>query len=379
MSGVNPAPPHPTPPFRARACCTVVTKVHSKAWADEWAQNKQQPFLRMADNLAAARSKIDKSLLWPEPHASPWPSWNGGQTVPITDKEGIGAPWNPPSTLTLPKGATKTYAIRFTMADAGPRTRNDALLKAGRSALHAVPGYTIAPDMTSAKLYVTPPAGVTVKSMKVSNTTIMTAAVAKHGGGDETTGVDKAVLPPSLTTSSRNHATRFAAAAAAGAAPPVEIDVVGVSRGRSRLTLTFSDGSENQVHYSVLPSLKEQIASVGTHWAEDAWLPREYPDPFGRSASVMPWDRHDKTWVLDDSRAYDVGLSDDAGGGNPLGFAIKVAYAPDQFQVTRLDDYVKWTLYVGNPSPPRTWARTLLGVLRPPYEGGLLRPPWTGG
>ena len=59
--------------------------------------------------------------------------------------------------------------------------------------------------------------------------------------------------------------------------------------------------------------------------------------------------------MLDDSRAYDVGLSDDAGGGNPLGFAIKVAYAPTQHQVTRLDDYVKWTLYGVKPdtaAPP---------------------------
>ena len=52
----------------------------------------------------------------------------------------------------------------------------------------------------------------------------------------------------------------------------------------------------------------------------------------------MPWDRENKQHVLDDSRAYDVGLSDDAGGGNPLGFAIKVAYAPKQHEVDRLDE-----------------------------------------
>jgi hypothetical protein len=28
-----------------------------------------------------------------------------------------------------------------------------------------------------------------------------------------------------------------------------------------------------------------------THWASAAWLPRDYPDPFGRSAAVMPYDR----------------------------------------------------------------------------------------
>lgn len=61
----------------------------------------------------------------------------------------------------------------------------------------------------------------------------------------------------------------------------------GLKRGRCRLTLSFSDGSSNQVHYLVLPPLKHQVAAVGAHWADDAWLPRDTPDPFGRSASVM--------------------------------------------------------------------------------------------
>jgi hypothetical protein len=38
-------------------------------------------------------------------------------------------------------------------------------------------------------------------------------------------------------------------------------------------------------------------------------------------------------------------LSDDAGGGNPLGFASKVHAAPRQDEVSRLDDYIKYTLY----------------------------------
>jgi len=83
----------------------------------------------------------------------------------------------------------------------------------------------------------------------------------------------------------------------------------------------------------------------------------------------MPYDRHDRTHVLDDSRAYDVGLSDDAGGGNPLGFAIKVAYAPTQFEVKRLDDYVKWTLF-GVKTPencPKCGAK-------PPYKSLQIRP-----
>ena len=53
------------------------------------------------------------------------------------------------------------------------------------------------------------------------------------------------------------------------------------------------------------------MLQVTKHWSEVAWLPKDYPDPFGRGASVMPWDREDGRHRLNDGRAYDVGLSDD--------------------------------------------------------------------
>lgn len=310
--------------------------IHTEAWAAEWKENKQFPFLEMASDLAEAVSAIDnKTTMWARPHLSPWPSWHGHETVPITDFEGMAAPWNVPTSGLLEAGATKDYAIRLTMAAGGPRTRNAALTTAGRSVLYAVPGYVLSPDMTTAKLHVKSPAGVSLKSVKVSDAAVMKATIAAdtHANGTEL------------------------------------IEVHGLSRGRCRLSLTFSDGSVNAVHYSVLPSLSAQIDAVGKHWANDAWLPLEYDDPFGRAASVMPYDRHDRTHVLDDSRAYDVGLSDDAGGGNPLGFAIKVAYAPSQFEVERLDDYVKWTLY--GVKTPETCPKC---HALPPYKSLQIRP-----
>lgn len=70
--------------------------------------------------------------------------------------------------------------------------------------------------------------------------------------------------------------------------------------------------------------LLTQVKSLGKFWAEEAWLPLEYPDDFGRSASVMPYDRQDRRINLEDSRAYAVGLSDDGGAASNLGFATKV-------------------------------------------------------
>ena len=80
-----------------------------------------------------------------------------------------------------------------------------------------------------------------------------------------------------------------------------------------------------------------------------AWLPRDAIDPFGRSASVMAWDREDGRHRFDDGRAYDVGLSDDAGAANNLGLATSQAYAPSHSAVSRLDEYIEHTLYGVKP------------------------------
>ena len=121
--------------------------------------------------------------------------------------------------------------------------------------------------------------------------------------------------------------------------------LAGTGHGRVRVEVAFADGTSAVAHYYVLPAFELQVANIGQHFAHVAWLPRDFVDPFGRSASVMPWDRETKTHVLDDARAYDAGLSDDAGGGNPLGFASKVHAAPRPDEVAHLDDYIKYTLY----------------------------------
>merc|ERR1719189_3478540 len=96
---------------------------------------------------------------------------------------------------------------------------------------------------------------------------------------------------------------------------------------RVRVVIHYSDGTEQSCAYHTLPPLLEHIASYGQWAAQKAWLPADYPDPFNRGASVMAWDREENRHVFQDGRTFIVGLSDDAGGGNHLGFASKVNYA----------------------------------------------------
>ena len=222
--------------------------------------------------------------------------------------------------------------------------------------------------MRSAQLLILPPKGTTVRNV--------TAVSVGKGGGAITVGVLKAVpngkgfvsLPLSVSAPDKQKGRGSGRG----------------GRGRVRVVVQYSDGTSSSVHYYVLPPFSTQVDRLGTHLAHVAWLPRSYPDPFGRSASVcfslpafcscvrpkhtafdsifhapskrlyvtpscgvcihkvMPWDRSANggkgAHVMNDARAYDVGLSDDAGGGNPLCLASKVHAAPSQDEVSRIDE-----------------------------------------
>jgi hypothetical protein len=68
-------------------------------------------------------------------------------------------------------------------------------------------------------------------------------------------------------------AVRRNGADAGGATSTVSISVRGLARGRSRVQVGFSDGSEAVLHYTVLPPFHSQIAAVAKHWSTVAWLP----------------------------------------------------------------------------------------------------------
>lgn len=299
--------------------------VHSAAWAEDWACNRQHPFVDMDEAYKP---------YYPT-RTTPWPCADGTESMPRLLSAQY--PWLPPSSKVLQPGESLTVAFRLQRAPPGgepfdtnvtgpgPRTRNELLETIGEPVLHSIPGYVLTREMRSAQLLVLPPAGATVIAA--------TAESVGVGGGKIETG------PPRRVQNSNGFVSI-----------PLSVALdSGGTRGRVRLSVHFSDGTSSIAHYYVLPPLSEQVDRLGNHMAHVAWLPRDYPDPFGRSASVMPWDRSANggagAHVLNDARAYDVGLSDDAGGGNPLCLASKVHAMPTQDHVTQVDEFIRWTLY----------------------------------
>ena len=312
--------------------------VSSKAWAAEWVTNRQYPFINMSDAL---KQTYPPFAVDPP---TPWPSTDGKVAMPTLAKDGSGAanPWNPPTSITLAPGASHTLALRLQLASAGPRTRDAALTAMGAPVVKAVPGYVLPTDAKSARLLVKPPPGRSIVSV---------AADRAKAPSTATLAFSKRRPHLVATTASR----RRSGAARSTNRNEDGFETYGVAAsgyGRVRVLITFSDGTSAACHYFVLPPFKQQVSRLGAFLADTAWLPRDYVDPFGRSASVMPWDRSpcspDGTpcgHVLNDARAYDVGLSDDAGGGNPLCLASKVRAAPTQHEVSRIDEYIEFTLY----------------------------------
>lgn len=317
-------------------------EVVSGAFEAEWNVNTQAPaYLSMPNDPA-------HQAAWPNPR-SPTPSWHLNETLwSPTPRQ-----WNPQTTLTIQPGETQQFALCFALARAngstdavhatsvgekraaiaaaltqvtaasasappppstkpGPRQRDAALARAGQPVLLPVPGYVISTEMSNATLTVLPPWGASLQSAVSNDLGVLAVASVVSVPGPVA----------NLTT----------------------VSLTGLSRGRARIVLTYTDGTWQSVNYYVLLPLRDHIATYGVHASTVAWLPRDFVDPFGRSASVMPWDREDGVHVLQDGRPFVVGLSDDAGASPNLGLASRVAIAPTVLQASRLDDYIFWTL-----------------------------------
>lgn len=285
--------------------------VHSSGWAEEWAVQRQSPL----------NSFQDPPGPWPHPK-SPWPSWHRNETVYLPDAPHA-RQWHTPTSLVLQPGQSRAYAIRLALADAGPQSRDALLLRAGRVVYHAVPGYVLAPDMRG------------------SAAPRLLLELPAHRGS---------TLRVLHATSSNPHALGVTGVRSAG--PSVAaVTLAPRAAGRARIELNFSDGTLGTAHYVVVgaPSLRQHVANYGAFAVDTAWLPADYPDPFARGASIVPWDREDKRHVLQDGRTFVVGLSDDAGGAAHLGLAAKNAYAPSAREIQRLEEYVNSTLFGEKP------------------------------
>ncbi len=215
-------------------------------------------------------------------------------------------PWNAPSSIVLQPKETRTYGLQFNLA-ASIRGIEDALQAARRPVAVGIPGYILPSDQV-AKLF------VSYASL------VRTISVSPSGA-----------LAWTKNSDARN-------------ASWVGYDITPKTWGRSRLTITFADGTVQTVHYYVTKAAVEVISDLGNFLLNNQWFDNA-SDPFARSPSVITYDRDVDAVVRDDARAWIPGLSNEAGAGSYLAAAMKQFVQPNAGEAVKFERFVNTTLW----------------------------------
>jgi hypothetical protein len=215
-------------------------------------------------------------------------------------------PWNAPTSVTLGTGESRTYGLQFVLSDQ-IRTIENVLAENRRPLAVGIPGYILPMDI-EAKLFLNYPA-------PVSSITVEPAAAIDVIENEPTANCWRAYT------------------------------LQGKTWGRSRLTVTYDDGTVQTIHYTVIKPAAEVVADMGTFLTTQAWFV-DSSDPFGRSPSVMTYDREDNAIVTQWHQAWVCGLGDD-GGATWLAGAMKLFGQPNAEQVSKYQQFVDGPIWGG--------------------------------
>jgi hypothetical protein len=213
--------------------------------------------------------------------------------------------WNPPTAETLAPGKSVTFGLRFLVA---PELRKieATLAEHKRSVAVGIPGYVLPQDM-DARLFLRH--GSPVRSI-VSEPA---GAISIHDDGKTKNGLHAYTLR-------------------------------GKQWGRSRVLVTYGDGTVQSIGYRVIKPETDAVADMGRFLFHEQWF-TDANDPFHRAPSVISYDNEAGKQVAQDARVWIAGLSDEAGAGSWLAAAMKEYVEPDAEEVAKLESFVDGVLW----------------------------------
>ncbi|BDI32007.1 hypothetical protein CCAX7_40580 [Capsulimonas corticalis] len=215
--------------------------------------------------------------------------------------------WNAPTMASLAPGETRTYGVKFLLSDTIRHI--DKTLEANKRPLAiGIPGYVLPMDQDG-RLFLKYPQAV--KEIRVEPAGAIATAAA----------------PPA-----RNGWKAYA--------------LHGKTWGRARLTVTYADGLKQTVSYYVIKPAARAVADMGRFLTTKQWFV-DPQDPFGRSPSVISYDREADKQVTQDSRVWISGLGDEGGSGAYVAAAMKEFGQPSPEEVAKYEQFVDGVLWGG--------------------------------
>ena len=255
-------------------------------------------------------------------------------------------PWNPPTSLTLAPSESKTYGLKFLLSES-IRNIEKTIADAERPVAVGIPGYVL-PTNLDGRLFLK--YAKSVKSITVE--------------------------PQGAITISRD---------ASPAAGWQSYTLKAKTWGRARLSITYADGSVQGISYFVTKPAAEAVSDMGHFLTTTQWF-TDPSDPFHRNPSVMSYDRELNQIVLQDSRVWIAGLSDEGGAGSWLAAAMKELGQPNKEEVDKLQQFVDgvvWGSLQFKEGPNQYGVRKSLFYYQPDqlprdyYRGDLNWKSWT--
>lgn len=214
-------------------------------------------------------------------------------------------PWNVPTSKTLQSGETLSVGLRFSIAQTVEDIESVVAAQDIPVAV-GVPGYVISSEVP-ARLFINSTKGISaIESYPKDAFTIAQG--------------DKIDSWYNLTISASQ------------------------SFGRVRLQITYHDQSKQTLQYWVSKSGLQLVSDVGhfltttQHYVNDT-------DAFGRSPSILTYDRQSKQFVTQDNRTWVAGLSDEGGAGSFVAAALKQSVQPTAQELAVLEDFVHQTVW----------------------------------
>jgi hypothetical protein len=214
--------------------------------------------------------------------------------------------WNPPTSLTLQPGQSRTYGLRFLLSKE-IREFESTLAANGRPVAVGIPGYVLPMDI-HARLFLKYPRAVKSITVEPAGAINVQQDPQAHGWKAYT--------------------------------------VQGKTWGRARMTLTYDDGLVQTIQYRVSKPEADAVADMGRFLTTQQWFD-DSNDPFHRAPSVMTFDRELNQIVTQDSRVWIAGLDDEGGAGSWLAAMMKESIAPDKQELEKLQRFIDETLWGG--------------------------------
>ena len=221
-------------------------------------------------------------------------------------------PWNVPTSLTLAPGESKSYGLKFLVSDS-IRHIEKTLADNQRPVAVGVPGYVLPQDI-EARLFLR--YDKPVVSLKI----------------DPPSAIEIREDPPDHDSREHGNWRTYT--------------LQGKTWGRSRLTVTYGDGTVQSIQYFVIKPAAQAVADMGHFLTTRQWF-ADPNDPFHRAPSAITYDREANQMVLQDSRVWIAGLSDEGGAGSWLAAIMKELVQPNKEELDKLQQFVDEVLWGG--------------------------------